>query len=318
MQQFFSLFRRFNQVLGIDIAEGERRSALVRSVFGKNGTSVADAESVTWEEDEYPAQGLARRIRDIASLRIPVVSTLSSQDYQLLQIQPPQVKESEMRMAVGWQIKDLINLPLDQTVIDYFPAPAIPGQGEMIYVVAADKKAVQRQVDLFKQSKLKIRAIYIPELSLRNIVLQDGDTEGNLALLYMEKDKGYLLIFKKGDLCLSRKMRTDLADFDKAGASNPESDILETEDTTTPALESVLLDLQRTFDYFESNFRSNPVATLLLAPQIGDVPELQEFLGQNLDMSVRLLDIQGLMGQELSYREQGRYLFALGSSLKSG
>jgi len=316
MQQFYSFFRRSSQILGVDFLEED--AALVRTVFEKNGSRVADAEFCSWEEDEQQAHTLSRRVRDISGLRIPVVSALSLQSYQLLQIQPPQVKESEMKMAVGWQVKDLINLPLEQTVLDYFPAPHIPGQGEIIHVVAADMKAVQRRVDFLKQARLKIRAIDIPELALRNIVLNDVDSDGNLALLYMEEEKGLILIYKQGDLCLSRTIRSGLSDLQKAGDANPASDLLEADDTGTPALESVLLDLQRTFDYFESNFRSNPVSTLLLDPQIGDMPELQDYLKQNLDMSVRLLGLERFVGENVTYQEQGKYLLALGCSLKSG
>ncbi|MFW6415383.1 MAG: pilus assembly protein PilM [Thermodesulfobacteriota bacterium] len=316
MQQVFSLFSRSNRVLGIELFEDS--AALVRTVSDKNGSRVADAEFCSWQEEEQPAQTLSRAVRDMANLRIPVVTTLSSNSYQVLQIHPPQVRESEMKLAVGWQIKDLINLPLEQTVIDYFPAPAVPGQGEIIYVVAADRNAVQRQVEFIQQARLKIRSIDIPELALRNIVLQDEDSKGNLALLYMEEEKGLILIFKQGDLCLSRKIRTGTADLQQAKDANPESDLLETDDMKTPAMESVLLDLQRTFDYFESNFRSNPVATLLLVPQIGDAPELQDYLQQNMDLSVRLLDLEPFMGEGFSCEEQGSYLLALGCSLKSG
>jgi len=318
MQLPFSLFKHSNQILGVDISEQDANVALVRSVFQKSETRIADAELLTGEEDEQLVHTLSRRIKDIASLRIPVVSVLSTQDYQLLQIQPPQVKESEMKMAVGWQIKDLITLPLNQTLIDYFPAPAVPGQEQMIYVVAADMQAVQRRVDFLQQAKLKIRAIDIPELVLRNIVRLEEESAGNLALLYMEQDSGIILIFKKAALCLSRKVRTGWADLQPEDRTERESELLESEDTISPALESILLDLQRTFDYFESNFRSNPVSTLLLDPQLGDAPELQDYLQQNLDLSVRLLDIQSIIGQELTYQEQGRYLFALGCSLKSG
>jgi len=316
MRRLLSWLPSSSQVLGLDFTE--EGVALVRTALDKNSPQVLRTDFCTWLQEEERAKTLSRKVREIARPRIPVVSTLSPQAYQLLQVQAPKVKESEMRMAVSWQIKDLIDLPLSQVVVDYFPAPDSPGLGKMVYVVAADREAVQQHADLLQQARLSIRAIHIPELALRNVVSQEEDSESGLALLHMDKESGLILIFKNRILYVARRLRAGL---DQLGQNRPETDpseILETEDGGTSVFESVLLDLQRTLDYFEGNFRSNPVTTLLLTPQLGDAPRLQEHLQQNLDLTVRLLDTQSLLGGDLSYAEQGRCLLALGSAIKAG
>jgi len=304
------------QVLGVDItSEG---AALVRVSRNKNEPLVLATEFCSWQQDEERSRTLSRTVRNMARPRIPVVSTLPPQSYQLLQVQAPKVKENEVKMAVGWQIKDLIDFPLENTVIDHFPAPDSPGLGKMVYVVAADRGAVREHADLLEQARLKIRAIHIPELALRNIVQREEDSDSGLALLHMEEDTGMILIFKNGILYVARRLRSGMNQLLQSGSPAEEDSILEAEDQGNPAFKSVLLDLQRTLDYFESNFRSPPVGTLLLAPQLGDLPELQSHLQQNLDMSVRLLDSQRLLGEDLSFAEQGRCLLALGSAFNAG
>ncbi len=305
------------RILGVEMSE--QGAALVRSASNKNTPRIIDADFCTWREEEERSRALSRKVRELGAHRTPVVSTLSPQTYQLLQIQAPNVKDSEMRMAVGWQIKDLIDYPLQNTVIDYFPAPDSPGLGKMVYVVAAEKRAVQEQADLLQSARLKIESIDIAELALRNIVLQQENSDAGLALLHMEQVTGLILIFKNKTLYVARRLRSGLSHLLQSGSAEPEnSEILESEEQEGAAFESVLLDLQRTLDYFESNFRAPPVGNLFLAPQLGDIPELQSHLQNNLDLSVRLLDIAQLLGEDLSYAEQGRCLLALGSALRSG
>jgi MSHA biogenesis protein MshI len=303
------------QALGVETTrEG---AALVRSAPGKNGPRILEAECCSWREEEEQSRTLSRSTREMAAHRVPVVSVLPLQAYQLLQIQAPNVKDSEMRMAVGWQIKDLIDYPLQNTVIDYFPAPDSPGLGKMVYVVAAERGAVQEQADLFQNARLRIQSIDIAELALRNVVLQENNSDAGLALLHMEEESGLILIFKNGTLYVARRLRSGLHHLLQSGPEPENGGILESEDRQGTAFESVLLDLQRTLDYFESNFRAPPVGNLLLAPQLGDIPELHSHLQNNLDLSVRLLDIQRLLGEDLSHAEQGRCLLALGCALKT-
>lgn len=316
MRRLLSWLPSPSQVLGLDFTE--EGVALVRTALGKNSPQVLRTDFCTWPQEEERAKTLSRKVREIARPRIPVVSTLSPQEYQLLQVQAPKVKESEMKMAVSWQIKDLIDIPLNQAVVDYFPAPDSPGLGKMVYVVAADREAVQQHADLLRQARLRIRAIHIPELALRNVISQEEDSESGLALLHMEKESGLILIFKNQILYVARRLQSGLDQLGQNHTETDPSEILETEEGGTSAFESVLLDLQRTLDYFEGNFRSNPVTTLLLTPQLGDTPRLQDHLQHNLDLTVRLLDTQSLLGGDLSYAEQGRWLLALGSAFKAG
>ena len=315
MRRLLSWLPSSSQVLGLDVTE--EGVALVHTALGKNSPQVLRTDFCTWSQEEERAKTLSRKVREIARPRIPVVSTVSPQSYQLLQVQAPKVKESEMKMAVSWQIKDLIDIPLNQAVVDYFPAPDSPGLGKMVYVVAADREAVRQHADLLQQARLKIRAIHIPELALRNVVRQEEGSESGLALLHMEEESGMILIFKNQVLYVARRLSSGLNQLLQSGPTQ-ENGLLETEDRGDSAFESVLLDLQRTLDYFESNFRSSPVGNLLLAPQLGDTPELQSYLQQNMDLSVRLLDSQRLLGEDLSFAEQGRCLLALGSALRAG
>ncbi len=315
------MFRRFfrlpgtSQTLGIELRD--EGAALVRAGTHGSPPHIHEAELVPWRQSEERSRTLSRAVREMGPRRLPVASTLPPRSYQLLQVQAPKVKDSEMKMALGWQIKDLIDHPLQNTVIDYFSAPDSPGLGRMVYVVAADREAVREHAELLRAAGLRLRSIGIAELALRNIVLSRADSGNGLAFLHMERESGLVLIFKEGILYVARRLRSGLDHVLHDRPSTQESGLLE-EEGQSPALESVLLDLQRTLDYFERNFRSQPVGSLLLAPQLGDVPELQSHLQNNLDLSVRLLDTAPLLGEDVSYAEQGRLLPALGSALKTG
>ncbi len=315
MSSPFSLFKRSGLTLGLEL-DSEGAAVVRASAAEKAGARSISAHTFAWGQEEGRDQLLYRKIREIARPRLPVITSLPLSDYQLVQIQPPRVKENEMRQAVSWQIKDLIDYPLDRSVIDVFSAPEAPGLGSMVYVVAANRDRVEQRINLLQQARLRLRAIDIPELVLRNVLRLEPESESTVALLHLERGAGVLLVYRAGVLYVARRLTSGMDHLLGGAAEAPESGLLEPDDMGSTIFDSLLLDVQRTLDYYESNFRASPVSTLLLAPQLGQEPRLQEHLQQNLDIPVRLLELDAHLGQELSYAEQGRCLPALGCALK--
>lgn len=60
---------------------------------------------------------------------------LHGKDYQLLLLENPSVPEEELREAVRWKIKDLIDSDIDKVAVDVFHQP----DKNMIYTVVAQK-----------------------------------------------------------------------------------------------------------------------------------------------------------------------------------
>ena len=66
--------------------------------------------------------------------------------YQLVQVEAPEVQPDELRGAVRWKLKDIINFPPSEAIVDVFDIPeqARYVESRMIYAVAARAEAVRR------------------------------------------------------------------------------------------------------------------------------------------------------------------------------
>ncbi|MEZ4484279.1 MAG: pilus assembly protein PilM [Syntrophotaleaceae bacterium] len=121
---------------------------------------------------EAQAAGLQQWLSENNLVGSRSVFALAPDFYQLLQIAPPEVPNDELRDAVRWQIRDLIDFPLEEAVVDVFQVPRdVQREGaRTAYVVVARQSLLRKKVALLKNAKLKVQAIDIPELVLRNIV----------------------------------------------------------------------------------------------------------------------------------------------------
>src|SRR5262245_55797245 len=69
---------------------------------------------------------LARLRRELNLDRYRCTTLLRTADYQMLQVEAPNVPAEEAKNAVRWRIKDMVDFPVDTAAVD---ALAIPSEG---------------------------------------------------------------------------------------------------------------------------------------------------------------------------------------------
>jgi len=254
-------------------------------------------------------------------------SVAAHESFSLLLIEAPQVESSELKAAVRWQIKELIDFHIDDAVIDVFD---IPGQQErgrpkLMYVVAARTRAVQGHIDLLEQSGINLQVIDIPELALRNIAALLPEDQAGVATLYIGPQHSMLIFTRQQTLYLSRRIEMGLEQLLNYANTPAEEDefTLDGEESSMPAalqraLDNIVLEIQRSMDYYESHFSLPPVSGLVIAPLEQSVPGVMGYLGGNLGVPVRTLDLNALFESEevLSDQRQSQCLFAIGAALR--
>ena len=69
--------------------------------------------------------------------RTAVSGILSSADYQLVTVEAPEVPAHELRAAVRWKLRDIVNFPVSEAVVDVFENiwPDADGRTEFHYVL---------------------------------------------------------------------------------------------------------------------------------------------------------------------------------------
>jgi MSHA biogenesis protein MshI len=260
---------------------------------------------------ESVADGAEAAGKDLGLTRYQCSTLLAPGEYQILLVDKPNVPPTELKTAVRWRIKDLLDYHVDDATVDVLAVPANPSGGERaqsMYAIAARNEVIQECIARFDRARIPLSVIDIPETAQRNIAaLFEQDNRG-LALLYVGEDHALLTINFRGELMLARRIEVGVQDL--TGASD---------DQREEHLQRVLLELQRTFDHFDRQFAYVPVAKLLLAPEPDDTGVLQ-FLAANLDIPVERAHLSGLIAfgaqAELEPRDEWRLFHLIGAALR--
>lgn len=253
---------------------------------------------------------------------------MDSEHSTLLLVEAPEVDPSELKAAVRWRIKDLIDFHVDDAVLDVFDIEGQRGRTKMMYVVVARIATVQEHINLLEKAHVNLGVIDIAELAQRNIAALLPEDQSGVALLHLTPRGGLLTLTRQGNLFLARNMEfgTDHLAATLPGAASAQSDnefTLDTEDDGVPPalrrlMDSIVLEIQRSLDYFESHFGLPPISGLVVAPLAQPVPGLAGYLGGNLGLPVRTLDLNTVLDceQTLSDELQARCLPAIGAALR--
>lgn len=279
------------------------KGAAAAQVIPARGTDKPRLAYCAFEPGEA-VRSLAATVRQLPSKKLPAISVLPVASYNLLLVEAPDVPVDELRAAVRWRIKDLIDFHVDDAVIDVFqmPAQGRGGVNQMMYAVAARAEFVRGQIETLESVGLKLDVIDIPELALRNVAAAlEHDGEG-VALLHLADDFGILLLVRQGVLYLTRRIET--------GART----LRESDGLRTDVVAGLALEVRRSLDYFESHYEQNPISVLYTT---GLAPEDIDTLTGDLTISVRHAEYSLLVESQLVDEEvQRRCLPALGAALR--
>lgn len=260
--------------------------------------------------------------------RTTCTTLMSRIDYQLLVVETPAVPKSELKDALRWHIKDLIDDPVSDITLDAFDIPAPRGAkgSNVVYVVAAKKEQLNLRSETLQNAGINLQIIDIKELAQRNIANLLSNNKNGVALLSLDSTSGILTLSKGGELYLNRQLNLGLNQVVPAAENTPtetQSDTglpelnLDSEIANSAIYDYIALELQRSLDYYESNFRQPPIRTLHLAPIAKTLPGFSEYIKDNLNMDVEVVDLNDLFEskQPISVETQAKVFFALGAAL---
>lgn len=276
-----------------------------------------DAKPVVELSAFYPSdatvspEALDKLNKDLKAGSYACGTMLSGGEYQLLMVDAPNVPQDELKTAVRWRLKDMLDFHVDDATIDVLDIPVDPGntsRGHSMFAIAARNTLIQSRQVLFGEAKLALSVIDIPEMAQRNISAL-LETEGRgLAMLSFDGDGGLLTITFKAELYLSRRIDVTLGQ------------LLERDSDRQQAyFDKITLELQRSLDHFDRQFSFVNVNKLLLAPTGAE--GLHEHLATNLYMPVEAMTLDDVFDlskipelQDIA--QQQRFFLTLGAALR--
>ena len=258
------------------------------------------------------AASLARAYREFGfGNRTRCATLLAAGDYQISAVEAPNVPEAELKAAMRWRMKDVIDYPVEQSVYDLLQIPSADGaaaRARWIYVVVARNELVKTYAERFDDAKVPLSVIDIPETAQRNVAaLYERDARG-VGLLYFDDAGGLLTVSSGGELYLARRF-----DFTMSQIRRDDEDYRE------DLYNRILVELQRTLDNFERQYSQIVLSRLLVGPEPEPTP-LAAYLHSNLGIEVAPVSLEEVLefrGGVPDAQVQWGYFHLIGCSIRS-
>ena len=277
------------------VSEPGKKSTIRNCGTKALGDSSADFERVT---------------KELGAERFQCLTLLPSTDYHLLLVDAPNVPVPELKAAVRWRLKDMLDYHVDDATIDVLDIPVPSGaRGHSMYAVAARNELIQGTIQRFSAAAVPLSVIDIAETAQRNVATLFEPAERGVGMLYLFPKQALLTVNFKGELYLAR--RIDAGAEQLLAAAQAQRD---------EAMSRILLELQRSLDHLDRQFPFVTIAKLLLAPEPRETG-LAGHLAANLGVAVEKADLGRVMdfaaGAEIGDEAAWRLFHVLGAALRN-
>jgi MSHA biogenesis protein MshI len=227
---------------------------------------------------------------------------LQPNQYRLFYLDAPLVLEEELPKAARWMVKDLLQYPVEQSVVDVMQVPVRSGQPNKVYVVAAHLETLQARVQFLKHVGLSVVNISITEVALSALLKLKPESEQGVGLLYRDANNVHLVIAKLGLL----RMVRDIASL--ASLNGPKGE------------ERLYLEIQRSLDFYQSYLADSRPIKLFITPDLLGAPLVLSQVQKNVGLPVEKLELthELFLGVPASLQEVAQCFIVLGQALQSG
>ena len=309
LQRFF----RRGAAPGWLAVELDGASVSLTHVVANGGQPVVEfAEEREWDPAE--PKSLERVAREFGVKRFRCTTLMKPHEYQILLVEAPAVKPDELKAAVRWRIKDMLDYHVDDATVDVLDVPVPAGAAQRahyMYTVAARNDAIRATVDRFTAAGLPLAVIDIPDTAQRNIAVRlENDQRGVLALTF-DAYGGLITVNHAGELYLSRRLDITTGQLADADADS---------DTRARLLDRVLVETQRSLDHCERTYPFFTLGRVAVGPAPG-AGLLREHLAANLYLPVEPLELNRLLrlpseAGGWTAEQQAKWLKLLGAGLR--
>jgi len=228
---------------------------------------------------------------------------LPSSEYRLLLLETPNVPQGEIERAVRWLIKDLIDYPLKEVAIEVFPAPTRLGQAPKLYVAVTRLKLIQDISSVIENMGLHLSCVDITDLAICRLLSAISNKQEGVAFLVLDADKPRIIVMRNNVLYLERNLN-----------ANP---ITVEEIKKQEHLSDLILEIQRSLDFYQSQFGQAAPTRLLLGAEFS-LRGFKEELAEGLTVKVEVLQLQKIIeiNQGVSLDIAGDYMAPIGTGIK--
>ncbi len=262
------------------------------------------------KRDEHDGAELQQAAKEHELGQYRCATLLHPAQYQLLMVDAPNVPPEELRAAIRWRVKDLLEYHIDDATMDVLDIPVEKdalAKSHYMYAVAAKNEIIREQVAKFERADIALQVIDVVETAQRNIAQLYETAHRGIGMLTFDGTGGVFTLSFEGELYLARRLDITWAQLVSA-----------TEAQRQAYFERITVELQRSLDHFERQYQNITLSELLLGPMPENIG-LLEFLRSQLYLPVRqinLADALEFVGTGPDVDQQWQLFHVLGAALR--
>ncbi|MCW8832733.1 MAG: hypothetical protein OQK09_11695 [Colwellia sp.] len=288
-----------DQILGIALQQESVSSCLMLKTLGSTVDEPLESAPSSFQHNQVVLSDFAKAISAMDADK-PLTGqchlVLHAQQTQIVQVDKPNVPSEEIVAALKWQVKDLVTIPPENMVVDYFDGPLLSGGKEKVNVVCAPLNELKKLVSAINQTDAEVASIVTEEFAFANLL--PVQNEACLLVCQQPNEEITLLIVKQGQLYFQRRLRG----FSKI-ASKSEAELAMT------MIDALALEIQRSSDYFERQLKQAPIKEIRVLLPMALESFFARKLAENTHIPVTLLALPN------AYQQHRQYAAAIGATL---
>jgi MSHA biogenesis protein MshI len=238
----------------------------------------------------------------------PLATWIDDARYDIRMVEAPAVPTSELLGALQWRVKDMFEKPISDYVLEIIEFPVnenMQDKARQVYIVAAEREALIQQIELLHAARAPLAVVDIPDMAQRNLASLVPEDEFGVATLSVTANNAIITLTKKGRLYMARHIDVGL-------------DVL-TQDNMRQQFDRVVIEMQRSMDFYASNLKQPPVRAIYVSP-LGEHHEAAiAHFTENFFVPVKTFDLNEFVvtAQPIEHEQQARCWFTIGASLRN-
>lgn len=304
-----------DKIVLVHLVNNDDKNFVIKSkgIFEFN---ITDFDFQEQEQNEKIQNIISNYIQNNNLIQIRAAYVLSNQQYVISLIELPSVADvnNSKEKAILLGIKDYLNYPLDDAILDSFEIPVNRSSDniKLAYSIAMRAKLSQDIGKLLSKCNIQLKYIDINELCIRNILsLYPEVKEVGCLVLKIFANNNSILLVKNKDVYICRNTTLDinqLDNFDPIADNIPEKIAI---------ANNLLAELQRSLDYANNMFRELNFNTICVLPSGCNLEKTIAWLKEQSGLPVYNLDLHKIIGfSDIPLKEQANWLLAIGAALR--
>ena len=240
--------------------------ASIRYIFASE-SSARGATIVSWGIElrgNQSREAFLARLKGMLPKADRTIMLLDAADYQMLQMEAPNVPLEELAAAVRWRAMETLEGSPDDYTMDLLPLAAESGRtGEVLVAVARNDVIRARMIDCERFGR-QIRVIDVIESAQRNllhaVLLNESDHPPVAAVLIAAAGRALMVVSVQGQLYFFRRFEFDVDTLAVAVDDNRAAMV--SSSAGEESAERSMVQLHRSLDLWDISYPNLPLASI--------------------------------------------------------